>query len=275
MDSGIAISTASPVDPNNHPLMPPSAVIQTARTSATLGPETYLSSIFSGLSGSTNLDSDLNLFFVEIGTNSSATSRGFNISLSGNMPVVTENPYIDAGGALKVDIKSFTDWSIGMDSTVTLTPLPTATNPPLLNALELLVPITLSTSTTAAADVFAIEQIKKALNLTLSSAGDPCLPVPTAWITCSLTPPRVITVILSNYNLTGEIPNAFALLSALTLLWLDNNVLTGTIPDLSNLTSLKSLHLDNNDLSGTIPASLGTLPLTELFLQKQVCWGCS
>ena len=152
VDGGIAISTASPVDPNNHPLMPPSAVMQTAQTSATLGPETYLSSILSGLSGSTDLDSDLNLFFAEIGTNSSATSRGFNISLSGNMPVVTENPYVDAGGALKADIKSFTDWSIGMDSTVTLTPLPTATNPPLLNALELLVPITLSTSTTAAAD---------------------------------------------------------------------------------------------------------------------------
>jgi hypothetical protein len=36
-------------------------------------------------------------------------------------------------------------------------------------------------------------------------------------------------------------------------------VLTGKIPDLSSLSSLKHLHLHQNELTGEIPASLGQL----------------
>ncbi|KAG0569923.1 hypothetical protein KC19_6G125300 [Ceratodon purpureus] len=266
---GVKVETLSPVDPNNLPLMPPSAVMKTASSPAVLGPETYLGLIFTLLSAYPSPDTVLNLYFAEISTNSSATSRAFNISLNANTPVVTENPYIDAGGALKADVKSFIGWGAYTTLGITLTPLPTATDPPLLNGVEILFSKRLSVDATDATDVLAIEQIKDALNLTLSSAGDPCLPVPIAWITCSsASPPRIITIRLSNYNLSRQIPTAFASLSALTLLWLDNNALTGVIPDLSKLTSLKSLHLENNALSGTIPTSLGSLPLTELFLQN-------
>ena len=48
---------------------------------------------------------------------------------------------------------------------------------------------------------------------------------------------------------------------------LRRNQLSGTIPDLSALTSLQRLRLDNNQLSGTIPATLGNLTsLQELYL---------
>lgn len=148
---GVNVSTASPVDPNKHLLMPPSAVMQTASASAVLGPIAFLKTLIP-LLGSSSADTFVNFFFAEIGTTSSATSRAFNISLSGNEPVVTENPYVDAGGALKADVKLFPSWTLDSASSITLTPLPTATDPPLLNAIEIYGPQSLSTTTTAPAD---------------------------------------------------------------------------------------------------------------------------
>jgi hypothetical protein len=149
---GSIVQTTSPVDPNSLPLMPPSAVMQTALSPAVLGPQTYLEIFFSVLNSYPNADNVLNLYFAEIDPKSTATSRAFNISMDANFPMVTENPYVDAGGALKADVKSLIGWGQYTNLGITLIPLPTATAPPLLNAVEVLIPAVLSQATTNATD---------------------------------------------------------------------------------------------------------------------------
>ncbi|CAM6093584.1 unnamed protein product [Calypogeia fissa] len=140
---------------------------------------------------------------------------------------------------------------------------------PLLNAFELHAVYDTVTTTTLSTDATALLDVQQDLNL-LDWTGDPCLPVPWDWLNCTNTaPPRVTQVKLSGYGLNGTIPASLANLTALTDLWLDNNFLTGPIPDLSGLTLLKTLHLQNNSLTGPIPASLANIPnLSELFLEN-------
>ncbi|KAJ4702735.1 LRR receptor-like kinase family protein [Melia azedarach] len=60
---------------------------------------------------------------------------------------------------------------------------------------------------------------------------------------------------LSFNNLTGEIPDEIANLSALRILNLSHNYLSGAIPEsLSSLTSLMQLNLSYNNLAGKIPS---------------------
>ena len=61
---------------------------------------------------------------------------------------------------------------------------------------------------------------------------------------------------LSQRRLTGTIPQALLArggLLGLREIHLGNNLLTGTIPDLSALSSLEQLHLFHNQLTGSIP----------------------
>ena len=93
---------------------------------------------------------------------------------------------------------------------------------------------------------------------------------------------RVVTLDLSNNNLTDSIPPQVGGLAALQVLDLSHNTLSGTIPvevgslhnlihldlsannltgpipDLTNLTTLIHLDLGNNALSGTIPEEVGS-----------------
>jgi len=142
-------------------------------------------------------------------------------------------------------------------SMVTLMPVTGSINPPLVSGAELFAKYPSLTPPTNFGDAAAIETIKTALNLT-SWSGDPCLPVPYDWIGCGSTAsPRVVQVKLDNYNLTGEIPVAFAQLTALTSLILSNNKFGGSIPDsLATLPALKELILFNNNLTGTVPSAL-------------------
>ncbi|KAL3685592.1 hypothetical protein R1sor_003614 [Riccia sorocarpa] len=147
--------------------------------------------------------------------------------------------------------------------------VPDATFGPVLNALELYSVREVKSSSTSTADVSALETFKALLGLS-SWTGDPCFPIPYSWLTCDQeTSARVIAINLSNYNLTGTIPASIADLTALTDLWLDNNKITGSIPDLSKLTKLRTLHLQNNSISGAIPDTLATLTsLKELWLSN-------
>ncbi|CAN6814336.1 unnamed protein product [Brassica oleracea] len=105
--------------------------------------------------------------------------------------------------------------------------------------------------------------------------GDPCLPSPWSWVTCSSDPqPRVVAVKLWDMNLTGEIPSELTQLTGLVELLLDGNSLTGSIPDFSRCLNLKIIHLENNRLTGKIPSSLAKLPnLTELYVQNNMLTG--
>ncbi|CAK9869277.1 unnamed protein product, partial [Sphagnum jensenii] len=115
----------------------------------------------------------------------------------------------------------------------------------------------------------AIEEIKSSMNLT-DWTGDPCVPVPYPWVTCSTDSnfvPSITAVNLSGYNLTGPISPSFGNLQNLTSLALDYNDLNGSLPLLNHLANLQYLFLQNNSLSGMIPDWLAYLPsLSELFV---------
>ncbi|KAF7134549.1 hypothetical protein RHSIM_Rhsim08G0005000 [Rhododendron simsii] len=70
------------------------------------------------------------------------------------------------------------------------------------------------------------------------------------------------TLDLSSNNLTGSVPTSICQNpgNSLMLLYLQNNYLTGPVPEsLSNCSQLVSLDLSFNFLTGTIPSSLGSL----------------
>ncbi|KAH9530835.1 hypothetical protein CY35_19G004900 [Sphagnum magellanicum] len=117
-------------------------------------------------------------------------------------------------------------------------------------------------------DAIAIEEIKSSMNLT-DWTGDPCVPVPHPWVTCSTDIYSVLSITavnLSGYNLTGPISPSFGNLLNLTSLALDYNNLNGSLPLLKRLVNLQYLFLQNNSLSGTILDWLADLPsLSELF----------
>lgn len=82
------------------------------------------------------------------------------------------------------------------------------------------------------------------------------------WSGVTVSNGRVITLNLSNNNLTGSIPSVIGNLTNLTQLQLFNNQLSGGIPtQIGNLTNLTSLGLENNLLSGTLPTSISNLTI--------------
>ncbi|KAK3013135.1 hypothetical protein RJ639_008558 [Escallonia herrerae] len=140
-----------------------------------------------------------------------------------------------------------------------------STQGPLLNAMEInkYVQIAMKTDWQEVTILHALRSIPTGSNR-LDEAGDPCVPVPWEWVTCSSTePPRwnLLTFLsseLSHKNLNGEIPSELKNMERLEELWLDGNSLNGPIPDLSNLVNLKILNVENNSLSGVIPSELLT-----------------
>ena len=80
---------------------------------------------------------------------------------------------------------------------------------------------------------------------------------------------RVTELRLPVKRLTGTIPIALSELTGLTIIHLDNNRLTGTIPDLSALTGLTILNLHVNRLTGGINADYFPSSLVQLSLERQ------
>ncbi|KAH9692381.1 protein kinase domain-containing protein [Citrus sinensis] len=71
---------------------------------------------------------------------------------------------------------------------------------------------------------------------------------------------KVVRVVLQGLDLGGIFaPNSLTKLDQLRVLGLQNNSLTGPIPDLSGLVNLKSLFLDHNFFTGSFPPSLLSL----------------
>ncbi|XP_060199400.1 probable inactive receptor kinase At5g67200 [Lycium barbarum] len=71
---------------------------------------------------------------------------------------------------------------------------------------------------------------------------------------------KVVRVIIEGLSLGGTFPsNTLSNLDQLRVLSLQNNSLTGPIPDLSSLSNLKVLFLDHNLFTGSIPVSIFTL----------------
>ncbi|KAJ6841504.1 putative LRR receptor-like serine/threonine-protein kinase isoform X2 [Iris pallida] len=105
--------------------------------------------------------------------------------------------------------------------------------------------------------------------------GDPCIPAQWDWVNCSSTlPSRITKIVLSNEDLKGVIPSQIKQMDQLTELWLDGNMLNGSIPDMSSMKNLTIVHLENNRLTGQLPSYFGELPnLRELYVQNNLLSG--
>ncbi|XP_015573432.1 leucine-rich repeat receptor-like serine/threonine-protein kinase At2g14510 [Ricinus communis] len=241
--------------------LPPSKVFETELTSGQSGPLELKWPLVS-LQDSMYY---IALYFADDTNSSVGPARLLNISINGityykNLSVTQEGSAVFA-----------TQWPLGGLTTITLTPVG-STSVPLINAGEVFELVVLG-GRTLTRDVIAMEQVKSSLqNAPIDWSGDPCMPRQYSWtgVTCSEGPRiRVVTLNLTGMGLSGSLSPSIARMTALTNIWLGNNNLSGSLPDLSSLKMLQTLHLENNQFTGEIPLSLGNIKdLQELFLQN-------
>ncbi|CAH1432396.1 unnamed protein product [Lactuca virosa] len=131
--------------------------------------------------------------------------------------------------------------------------------PPIINAIETFNISEVLTDGTDSNDVAALALLQTAFDVLGEWSGDPCLPAPYSWdwLNCSNeTPPRITSLYLNGYKLSGELPDISSM-DALEIIDLHNNTLHGEIPSfLGTMTNLQQLNLANNEFSGPIPTSL-------------------
>ncbi|CAK9266719.1 unnamed protein product [Sphagnum jensenii] len=215
----------------------------------------------------------LGFYYAELNSTANASSRNFYIEVPGTAGDFLLNPYSNSSDyVFNANRLLLSDLLYTPGADIVLYPDPTVPSPlgPIANALVFWQVITNSMApVTENQDAIAIEEIKSSMNLT-DWTGDPCVPVPYPWVTCSTDSnfvPSITAVNLSGYNLTGPISPSFCNLLSLTSLALDYNDLNGSLPLLNHLTNLQYLFLQNNSLSGTIPDWLADLPsLFQLFV---------
>ncbi|XP_023761013.1 putative leucine-rich repeat receptor-like serine/threonine-protein kinase At2g19230 [Lactuca sativa] len=131
--------------------------------------------------------------------------------------------------------------------------------PPIINAIETFNISEVLTEGTDSNDVAALALLQTTFDVLGEWSGDPCLPAPYSWdwLKCSNeTPPRITSLYLNGYELSGELPDISSM-DALEIIDLHNNTLDGEIPRfLGTMTNLQQLNLANNEFSGPIPTSL-------------------
>ncbi|EOA30335.1 hypothetical protein CARUB_v10013460mg [Capsella rubella] len=163
-------------------------------------------------------------------------------------------------------------WPLEGLTTLSLSPRSGSNLSPLINGGEMFELVPLG-GKTLVRDMTAMNAIKNSFeDAPADWNGDPCFPKNYSWsgVTCSEGPRiRIVTLNLTNMGVSGSLAPALSKLTALSSIWLGNNSLSGSLPDISSLKRLESLHLEDNRFSGNIPPSLGGVPhLRELFLQN-------
>ncbi|KAL3691826.1 hypothetical protein R1sor_005477 [Riccia sorocarpa] len=153
--------------------------------------------------------------------------------------------------------------------TVTVSANVSSDLPPLVNMAELLGIFSAVVDRTVDSDGKAVGDLAMMTSdgLALDSTGDPCLPIPWAWLVCSMeTPPRVTEINVTSKGIHGNLPDSFSGLDRLTVLDLSFNDLgpsTDHLKVLRYLSSLRDLRLDSNGFQGPVPSlrpgSLGNL----------------
>ncbi|XP_059064586.1 probable LRR receptor-like serine/threonine-protein kinase At1g67720 [Cryptomeria japonica] len=129
---------------------------------------------------------------------------------------------------------------------------------PLLNALEYY-KIMEREPETYPGDVDALLSIKKAFGIK-GWISDPCFAIEWTGIICNGgLSVRILSIDLSERNLYGTLPQRISQLTELRSIYLQNNSLSGTLPDLCSLTKLQIIRLENNYLTGIIPDCLSKL----------------
>mmetsp|Transcript_22749 Transcript_22749/g.26729 ORF Transcript_22749/g.26729 Transcript_22749/m.26729 type:complete len:198 (+) Transcript_22749:13-606(+) len=85
-------------------------------------------------------------------------------------------------------------------------------------------------------------------------------PEPNTWFGVVIEEGKVTRLMLPNNGLKGELPDVFAALPYLKVLYLNGNSLSGCIPvSIGGLSKLECLDVSKNQLVGNIPRSLGGL----------------
>ncbi|KAI4304069.1 hypothetical protein MLD38_039631 [Melastoma candidum] len=133
-----------------------------------------------------------------------------------------------------------------------LAPAPGSQLSPLLNAGEVLEWLEIKRKTHTR-DAISLEKIKSSLcGYPSDWSGNPCMP------------DKNLTIM----GISGSLSPNFANLTALTGILLDDNKLSGHVPDLSSLRNLELLYLQNNDFTGEVSKSLD---LWESIIVSTIC----
>ncbi|KAL5148991.1 putative LRR receptor-like serine/threonine-protein kinase [Glycine soja] len=256
------ISTNKSIDVNSDE-MPPMKVMQTAVV-GTNGSLTYRLNLdgFPGFAWAFT-------YFAEIEDLAENESRKFRLVLPGHSDIskAVVNIEENAPGKYRLYEPGYTNLSLPFVLSFRFGKTSDSSRGPLLNAMEINEYLEKNDGSPDG------EVISSVLSHYFSAdwaqeGGDPCLPVPWSWVRCSSDQqPKIISILLSSKNLTGNIPLDITKLTGLVELRLDGNMLTGPIPDFTGCMDLKIIHLENNQLTGALPTSLANLPnLRELLV---------
>ncbi|XP_022944529.1 probable LRR receptor-like serine/threonine-protein kinase At1g67720 isoform X1 [Cucurbita moschata] len=262
------VSTKMPIDVNRDE-RPPQKVMQTAVVGRN-GSLTYRLNLdgFPGFGWAFT-------YFAEIEDLGPTDTRKFRLVLPG-MPEISKavvNIEENAQGKYRLYEPGFTNITFPFVLSFRFGKTSDSVLGPLLNAMEINKYLEKSDGSLDGAVVASV--ISKLSSSDLDEGGDPCMPVPWSWLQCNSDPqPRIVKILLSKKNLTGNIPTDVAKLNSLVELWLDGNSFVGPIPDFTGCVNLKILHLENNQLTGELPSSLVNLPsLRELYVQNNMLSG--
>ncbi|KAH8942289.1 hypothetical protein BDL97_14G091000 [Sphagnum fallax] len=200
------------------------------------------------------------LYLAELNPNASNSSREFYVRVPGYNDTLEVNPLFDVGGlggVFDIEYSGIVPPYISLFKNQSIS---TAFGP-LVNALEIFeLSQNLSAILTNEQDTLAIDEIKSSYGNLGVWTGDPCLPYPHPWVTCSnvsifQNSSSIIAVNLSGYGLTGPISLGFGMLRNLASLNLGYNNLSGSFP--SNFlnfpnSNLQEINFDHNNFSGTL-----------------------
>uniref|UniRef100_M4EHX1 non-specific serine/threonine protein kinase n=1 Tax=Brassica campestris TaxID=3711 RepID=M4EHX1_BRACM len=177
------------------------------------------------------------LHFAEIQSLRGNDTREFDITWKG----MDENFTVSAYRPQKLQLETLYNTSPMkcrfLGCTVELVMTQNSTLPPMVNAMEAYKIIEFPDAETNPEDVAAVQNVRDTYELSrIDWQGDPCVPQMFKWegINCSYTnttiPPRIISLDLSNNNLSGEVPAFLANMESLLIINLGWNSLTGPIP---------------------------------------------
>jgi hypothetical protein len=113
---------------------------------------------------------------------------------------------------------------------------------------------------------------------TCPSGGEPVFNDPGtectwAGIGCDGAATHVTSIVLAHNNMVGPLPSALTGLTALQVIDLDNDALTGPLPDLSGMTELSILDVHQNDIDGPMPPLSGLSSLATVRLYANALSG--
>ncbi|KAG7572931.1 Protein kinase-like domain superfamily [Arabidopsis suecica] len=178
------------------------------------------------------------LHFAEIQTLKGNDTREFDIIWKGNDGNITISAYRPSKLQLETLYNTSPMRCKFMQCTVELVMTKSSTLPPMINAMEAYQIIEFPDAETNPEDVVAVQNIRATYHelSKIDWQGDPCVPRLFKWegINCSYTnasiPPRIISLDLSNNNLTEGVPEFLANMESLLIINLGWNSLTGPIP---------------------------------------------